>query len=70
MTIIHKLILYGLLGLLGASLVIPGLIEMLKQQPGIPGLAPVTPDAKNQFRALNGMMVGVGIIALWACLDL
>ncbi len=27
-------------------------------------------DAKNQFRALHGMMAGLGILALWACLDI
>ena len=29
-----------------------------------------TTDARNQFRALHGMMAGLGILALWACLDI
>ncbi len=27
-------------------------------------------DAKNQFRALNGMMTGIGLMALAACIEL
>ena len=67
---LHKLLLYGSLAFLGFSLVIPGLIEMFKLQPGSPGLLAETTEAKNQLRALNGMMTGVGFLALWACIDL
>ena len=70
MTLIHKLVLYASLIFLGLSLAIPGLIEMFKTQQGSSGFLPETIDAKNHFRALNGMMIGVGIIALWACIDL
>ncbi len=70
MNILHKLVLYGLLGLVGVSLLLPGLMEMLKLQPGSPGLTPATLDAKNQFRALQGMMAAVGMLALWACVEL
>jgi Domain of unknown function (DUF4345) len=70
MTLLHKALLYGLLGFLSISLVLPGLVELCKSQPGSPGLVPSSLDAKNQFRALQGMMVGVGALALWACLDL
>ena len=67
----HKLILYGSLGFLGLSLVLPGLVEMFKSQPGsASGLIPETIAANNQLRALNGMMLGIGVLALWACYDL
>ena len=70
MTILHKLVLLASLGFLGVSLVLPGLIEMFKLQPGSPGLIPETVNAKNQLRALNGLMTGLGFLALWACVDL
>ena len=70
MSLLHKLLLYSSLGFVGISLVIPGLIEIIKTQPGSPGLVPETMDAKNQFRALNGMMSGIGLMALAACIEL
>ncbi|MGR9100709.1 MAG: DUF4345 domain-containing protein [Gammaproteobacteria bacterium] len=70
MSLIHKLVLYASLLVLGLSLVVPGLIEMVKPQPGNTELLPGSVDAKNHFRALNGMMIGIGIIAFWACFDL
>jgi len=70
MVLLHKIVLYGLLGFLGISLVFPGLIALFKSPPGGPDLLLNTTDAQNQFRALHGMMAGVGILALWACLDI
>ena len=70
MVLIHKIVLYGLLGFVGISLLIPGLMELLKLEPGNPGLMLISTDAKNQFRALYAMMAWVGILALWACMDL
>ena len=70
MSILHKLVLFASLGFLGISLVIPGLIEIFKLQAGSPGLLPETVNAKNQLRALNGLMTGLGFLALWACVDL
>tara|TARA_R110001583_G_scaffold98012_2_gene242895 strand:- start:4562 stop:4942 length:381 start_codon:yes stop_codon:yes gene_type:complete len=70
MVLIHKIVLYGLLGLVGISLLIPGLMELLKLEPGNPGFMLISADAKNQFRALYAMMAGVGIMSLWACMDL
>lgn len=70
MLLLHKLVLYGLLGVLGLSLLLPGIMEMFKGQPGTSGMLLNTVDARNQFRALHGMMAGIGIIALWACVDL
>ncbi len=70
MSIVHKLVLYAALLFVGISLVVPGLMEVIKTQAGIPGLVPETTAAKNQFRALQGMMLGLGLLALLACLDL
>lgn len=70
MALAHKVLLCAALIFLGISLIIPGLIEVLKPQPGIPGLIPETLSAKNQLRALNAVMTAVGFLALWACFDL
>lgn len=70
MTRRHKLVLYGSLGLLGASLIIPGVMVMLSLEVSHGGLFAEPPDGSNQLRALYGMMTGVGVVALWACLDL
>jgi hypothetical protein len=70
MVLLHKLVLYGLLGFLGINLVFPGLMELFKVQPGSSDLVLTTTDAKNQFRALHGMMAGLGMLAFWACLDI
>ena len=68
MVLIHKRVLYALLGFPGISLVFTGLMELVKMQSGSSDFTLTTTDARNQFRALHGMMVGLGIIALWACL--
>jgi hypothetical protein len=70
MILLHKLVLYGLLGFLGVSLLLPGLIELFKVQPGSSDMVLTTTDTRNQFRALHGMMAGLGILAFWACLDI
>jgi len=70
MILLHKLLLYGLLGFLGISLLLPGLVELFKVQPGSSDMVLTTTDARNQFRALHGMMAGLGILAFWACLDI
>lgn len=70
MILLHKLVLYGLLGFLGVSLLLPGLIELFKVQPGSSDLVLATTDARNQFRALHAMMAGLGMLACWACLDI
>lgn len=67
MDFVHKFVLYAALGFLGVSLIVPGLIEIIKTIPD-GGVRPSeSVDAKNQFRALNGMMMGVGIMAFWTC---
>jgi len=70
MVLLHKLVLYGLLVFLGISLLLPGLMELLKVRPGSSGTLLTSTDARNQFRALHGMMAGLGILAFWACLDI
>ena len=70
MTLIHKLVLYGLLGLLGVSLLFPGLAGIFGHKVGVSWLVADTVDARNHLRALNGMMAALGLIAIWACFDL
>lgn len=70
MSFTHKLVLYGLLGFLGLSLLIPGLIELLKPKIGSSGLSAETLDAQNHLRAVSAMIAALGAIALWACFDL
>ena len=70
MEFIHKFVLYAALGFLGASLILPGLFEIIKTIPDSGAQPSESVDAKNQLRALYGMMVGVGIMAFWICLYL
>ena len=70
MTPAHALTLYILLGFLGISLIIPGLMGVFRLSEGSRWLFAETVDAKNHLRALNGMMTAMGIVALWACLDI
>ena len=70
MILLHKFVLYGLLGFLGISLLLPGLMELFKMRPGSSGILLTNTDARNQFRALHGMMAGLGILAFWACLNI
>ena len=70
MTLVHKIVLWGLLGLLGLSLLVPGLMNVVRKDEGTVWLIAETVDAKNHLRALNAMMAALGLIALWACWDL
>jgi hypothetical protein len=70
MSVVHRVILTACLGLLGLSLLIPGLLNVLRPGTGTPGLVATNADAANHVRALNGMMAAIGATALWACLDL
>lgn len=70
MTIFHRLVLYGLLGLVGLSLAIPGLVGIFRPGVGQSSLVAASLEGKNQLRAVNAMMGALGIIALWACIDL
>lgn len=70
MTLAHKIVLWGLLGVLGLSLVIPGVMNVVRKDEGTVWLIAETVDAKSHLRALNAMMAALGLIALWACWDL
>ncbi len=66
----HMAVLYSLLGLLGLSLIGPGLAGAFRPGIGRTWLIAEAPDARNHLRGLNAMMAALGMIALWACWDL
>lgn len=66
----HELVLYAALGVLGVSLVIPGVVGVFKPGIGKTWLVAETVDAKNHLRALNAMMAALGAVALYACWEL
>lgn len=70
MSLVHQFILYLALGLLGSSLILPGIMEFFKAQAGNSHIMAMDVDGKNQFRALNAMMLGVGCMAFWSCIEL
>ncbi|MCG7981795.1 MAG: DUF4345 domain-containing protein [Candidatus Thiodiazotropha lotti] len=61
----HKRLLVALLMLFGLSLLVPGAIAMFHPDPS--GLNTQMADQANQFRALHGMMAGLGAMACLAC---
>ena len=61
----HKWLLVVLLMLFGLSLLVPGAIAMFHPEPA--GLNTQTAAQANQFRALHGMMAGLGVMACLAC---
>lgn len=63
-------VLYALLGLLGVSLLGPGLSGLFRPHVGRTWLIAEEADARSHLRGLNAMMAGIGAIALWACWDL
>lgn len=63
-------VLYALLGLLGLSLVGPGLAGVFQPKAGRTWLIADAVDAHSHLRGLNAMMAGLGMMALWACWDL
>ena len=70
MSLAHMGVLYSLLGLLGLSLVGPGLAGVFRVRIGHTWLIAEEPDARGHLRGLNAMMAAVGMVALWACWDL
>lgn len=70
MGIAHLGVLYALLGLLGVSLIGPGLSGLFRPGVGRTWLIAEETDARSHLRGLNAMMAGVGMVALWACWDL
>lgn len=63
-------VLYCLLGLLGLSLLGPGLAGVFQRKIGRTWLIADAVDARSHLRGLNAMMAGLGMMALWACWDL
>jgi len=63
MPLSHKLILYVTLGSLCLSLIVPGLWEVFRDNPGSPGLIAQHVDALNQLRAYNGMITAIGFMS-------
>jgi len=63
MPLSHKRILYVTLAFLCLSLMVPGLWEVFRHNPGSPGLIAQHVDALNQLRAYNGMMTAVGFMS-------
>ncbi len=70
MSTVHMAVLYSLLGLLGLSLIGPGLSGAFRPGIGRTWLIAEAPDARNHLRGLNAMMAALGMIALWACWDI
>lgn len=66
----HMAVLYAFLGLLGLSLIGPGLSGAFKPGIGRIWLIAESAEAKSHLRGLNAMMAALGMIALWACWDL
>jgi len=67
---IHRLMLYTLLAMAAAGLVLPGVINISRSDGGHSDLVAKTADARNHLRGLNGMLAAIGIIALWAMIDI
>ena len=68
MTRARKWTLIALLLLLGLSLLMPGLIEMFRGD--LEGFHTQSASQLNQYRALHGMMAGLGLMACLACFRL
>ena len=66
----HLGVLYSLLGLLGLTLLGPGLAGLFSPGIGRFWLVAETVDARSHLRGLNAMMAALGMAALWACWDL
>lgn len=65
----HKYTLRLLLVFLGLSLIIPGLINLLRPSMGGDVIFAESISGKNHLRAVNAMIAALGVLALWACLD-
>lgn len=70
MPLAQKIVLWALLGFLGLSLLVPGVMNVVRKTEGTAWLIAETVDAKSHLRALNAMMAALGLVALWACWDL
>ena len=70
MTLVHKYTLWFLLGFLGLSLIIPGLMNMFRPSIGSDVVFAESISGKNHLRALNAMIAAMGVLSIWACFDL
>ena len=70
MTKFNRVVFYGLLGLLGADLLISGLMGVFAPGTGDSRLVAQSVEARNQLRAFYGMMAALGALALRSCFDL
>ncbi len=70
MSPLHKASLYILLLTLGFSLLVPGVLNVLRSETGSHWITASDNSALNQLRAFNAMMAAVGLLALWSCTDL
>jgi hypothetical protein len=70
MTKFNRVVLYGLLGLLGADLLLSGLFGVFAPGTGDSRLVAQSVEARNQLRAFYGMMAALGAVALRSCFDL
>ncbi|MCU7929506.1 MAG: DUF4345 domain-containing protein [Candidatus Thiodiazotropha sp. (ex Codakia rugifera)] len=68
MRILHKWILTVLLMCLGLSLLIPGIVEMFRLELVASDTGSISQI--NQYRALHGMMAGLGLLSCMACFRL
>ena len=69
MTTLHKYTLWFLLTFLGLSLIIPGLMNMLRPSPEGDVIFAHSISGKNHLRAVNAMIAAVGVLAIRACID-
>jgi hypothetical protein len=70
MTKFNRVVLHGLLGLLGVDLLISGLMGVFAPATGDSRLVAQSVEARNQLRAFYGMMASLGALALRSCFDL
>jgi hypothetical protein len=70
MTKVNRVTLYSLLGLLGANLLVSGLLGMFAPGTGDSRLVAQSVEARNQLRAFYGMMAALGAVAIRSGFDL
>jgi len=69
-TPLHKYTLAFLLLFLGLSLIIPGMMNMLRPSMSGDVIIAESISGKNHLRAVNAMIASIGILAIWACIDI
>ncbi|RMF15086.1 MAG: DUF4345 domain-containing protein [Gammaproteobacteria bacterium] len=66
----HHALLMTCLIILALSCMTQALWEIFHRGHSATGLASPSPTARNQLRAYNGMLLGIGILAIWASVNL